>query len=195
MSKIIAQYFHYEIKEIRPLSALEEFKDHRRLRIFHQKGCKCVSCGIEGKILALGEGRGQLHWDIYTEDFYPLTIDHIVPKSFGGTDDPENLQPMCCLCNWSKGNGIQSSGRSNRVKYPSEQTVSLKISKSTLTRCTNDNQLTIGLEVWKYAGNKKYKCLGIISNICTNPVTGKPSIQVEGKPDSYYHTSKIYFRK
>ena len=32
-----------------------------------------------------------------------LTIDHIVPKSHGGTDDIENLQPMHKTCNSDKG--------------------------------------------------------------------------------------------
>jgi len=52
MSQIITQYFHYEIKEVRPLSALEEFKDHKRLKIFHQKinpVTKIPSVQIEGK--------------------------------------------------------------------------------------------------------------------------------------------------
>lgn len=31
------------------------------------------------------------------------TIDHIVPLSLGGTNDPSNLQPMCHLCNSTKG--------------------------------------------------------------------------------------------
>ena len=191
----IAQYFHYEIVETMPLEKLEDFKDHRRLRVFYHKGCKCVQCGIEGTQLAVGIGRGGKHVDVYTDDFYPLTVDHRIPKSLGGPDDLENLQPMCCLCNWSKGNGIRSANHPNRTKYPSEQVISLKISKSTLTRCTNDSQLNIGLEVWVYAGNKKYKYLGIISNICINPVTKISSVQVEGKPDSYYHTNRIYYKK
>jgi hypothetical protein len=32
-------------------------------------------------------------------------VDHIVPKSTGGTDDPENLQALCWLCNTNKGAG------------------------------------------------------------------------------------------
>lgn len=32
------------------------------------------------------------------------TADHIVPKSSGGTDDLENLQPACKNCNSAKGN-------------------------------------------------------------------------------------------
>jgi 5-methylcytosine-specific restriction endonuclease McrA len=32
-----------------------------------------------------------------------LTIDHIVPRSQGGTNDPDNLLPACKNCNESKG--------------------------------------------------------------------------------------------
>ncbi len=35
-----------------------------------------------------------------------LTVDHIVPISRGGTNDIDNLQPMCRSCNASKGNKI-----------------------------------------------------------------------------------------
>lgn len=36
-----------------------------------------------------------------TED---LTLDHIIPRSVGGTDDPENLQTLCRRCNSGKNN-------------------------------------------------------------------------------------------
>ena len=32
-----------------------------------------------------------------------LTLDHIVPWSLGGTDDPANLQTLCRVCNARKG--------------------------------------------------------------------------------------------
>jgi len=32
------------------------------------------------------------------------TVDHVIPISKGGTDDPENLVAACSRCNYSKGN-------------------------------------------------------------------------------------------
>ena len=40
--------------------------------------------------------------------FRNMTIDHIVPKSKGGTDHEENLQLLCGACNSTKGNGTQA---------------------------------------------------------------------------------------
>ena len=36
------------------------------------------------------------------------SVDHIIPLSRGGTNDPSNLQPMCQLCNSKKGAKINS---------------------------------------------------------------------------------------
>lgn len=37
-------------------------------------------------------------------DIKNLTIDHIIPVSFGGTNDLDNLQPLCMPCNRLKSN-------------------------------------------------------------------------------------------
>lgn len=31
-----------------------------------------------------------------------LTVDHRIPRSLGGTDDPKNLRPCCWRCNQTK---------------------------------------------------------------------------------------------
>ena len=45
-----------------------------------------------------------------------LTIDHIVPKSKGGTDHVENLWLLCGACNSSKGTKTQTEFLRERVK-------------------------------------------------------------------------------
>lgn len=40
---------------------------------------------------------------------YDIQVDHIVPVSKGGTDDPSNLQPLCKFCNVVKGNRATSN--------------------------------------------------------------------------------------
>lgn len=37
-----------------------------------------------------------------SEDHVKLQVDHKIPYSWGGTDDPENLQPLCTQCNHDK---------------------------------------------------------------------------------------------
>lgn len=103
---IRAKVFKYEIVKVKPISDLIKFKGHRRLKVFYNKGCTCVTCGLVGTKLGYGKDKkGHFHWDVYTDDFYPLTVDHIIPKSKGGSDELENLQPMCYKCNVTKGNG------------------------------------------------------------------------------------------
>lgn len=63
----------------------------------------CVCCGMVGTKFCLGKDKNKgLHWDLYTEDNYALTIDHIKPKARGGKDVIENIQIMCIKCNTFK---------------------------------------------------------------------------------------------
>lgn len=87
-----------------PLKELEtKYSRHKRLKVFHNKGLKCVTCDKTGVYLIAARDRGgSIHVDVYTKDFNLMTVDHIKPKSKGGTYDLENLDPMCAKCNTNK---------------------------------------------------------------------------------------------
>lgn len=95
----------YRLVSSHPLEELQtKFINHHRLQVFAHKGLACVSCGVEGTQLLLGESTiGTLHYDVYTADNVLMTVDHIIPRVEGGGDELENLQPMCAPCNSKKG--------------------------------------------------------------------------------------------
>jgi hypothetical protein len=55
--------------------------------ILARDGWRCLSCGRTP-----------------SEHGVTLEVDHILPRSHGGTDDPENLQTLCKKCNIGKSN-------------------------------------------------------------------------------------------
>jgi 5-methylcytosine-specific restriction endonuclease McrA len=71
---------------------------------------KCVRCGLTASFFAVErhiEGRSeavqkQPHLNLYSGDEVLFTVDHIVPKTDGGTKSPNNLQVMCYDCNQRK---------------------------------------------------------------------------------------------
>lgn len=64
-----------------------------RLEILKRDGNKCKNCGA-------------------TED---LTLDHINPRSLGGTNDESNLQTLCRRCNASKNNRLSVTSSQRRT--------------------------------------------------------------------------------
>jgi 5-methylcytosine-specific restriction endonuclease McrA len=81
------------------LDHLEKYKDHRRLKVFYHKGTKCAFCSKKGVRLIKRMDNGSIHVDLYTADLTLMTVDHIIPKSFGGDMSLDNLRPMCMPCN------------------------------------------------------------------------------------------------
>lgn len=54
-----------------------------RTLVYRRDGYACLECG--------------------TDDITKLTLDHRVPITLGGSDDPENLRTLCKPCNSRKG--------------------------------------------------------------------------------------------
>jgi len=91
-----------------------------RVEAYSRKGTKCSNCGLVGNMFAaecfrkIGKGEypnnRRHHFNLYhvaadgTETM--MTVDHIIPKSKGGNDEINNLQPMCFQCNQKKGNQV-----------------------------------------------------------------------------------------
>lgn len=73
-----------ERKKQADLKALRERDEYRRFRdlVLDRDGHACVYCGAAS---------------------VPLQLDHVIPRSRGGADTPDNLVACCKPCNTSKG--------------------------------------------------------------------------------------------
>lgn len=88
---------------------------HHRLRVFKEKGFNCKICNIEGDNVKLTKSdNGSIHLDLYSGNRL-MTIDHIIPKSKGGNNHINNLEPMCCECNFKKGNILEDSYKEGKI--------------------------------------------------------------------------------
>ena len=83
-------------------------------KVFKHKGLDCPICKAKASHFSLektpGPGKSlynKWHFNLYATDPFGnhvlMTKDHILAKSNGGTDDLDNLQPMCLVCNSRKG--------------------------------------------------------------------------------------------
>lgn len=112
--KIIAEYTADEILDNVPNSNVAIIKkiyaghliklSAERLRIF-KKNRVCVCCGIVGTKMHLEQPQDSLkpHFNLYAEELGTLVLmtkDHIIPISHPeGTNDFDNYQTMCVICN------------------------------------------------------------------------------------------------
>jgi len=61
-------------------------RKERRLAIYHRDGFRCVYCGATA------------------EEGHPLSLDHVLARDLGGSNDAENLVTACGTCNSAKTN-------------------------------------------------------------------------------------------
>jgi len=88
-----------------------------RYENFMANGMACCVCGIKGdrfykeRNFTVGgkstADNGEYHFNLYAIDSEGdevlMTKDHIIAKALGGSDHVPNMQPMCTVCNNTKG--------------------------------------------------------------------------------------------
>jgi hypothetical protein len=95
-------------RDLHPFFVIEKIRTGRevRYRISHQKAQKTdsESLGISQRLRAevLQHGRCAMCGRTPLEDGIKLVVDHKRPQAWGGTNDAENLQPLCEECNAGK---------------------------------------------------------------------------------------------
>ena len=159
---------------------------------------KCVNyekCGKEGEIITHGyDKRGKVHIDICTKDFYPMTVDHILPRSRGGDNTLANLQPMCYRCNTSKGNKYTGGGsgtlRDHVQSLQDEKNREKK--RKHLKSGSKGYDIQVGDIVYKQRSNEY---LGKVVDIRPNPYHPKKKLAAQIKerdPNSLYILDSLY---
>lgn len=71
-----------------------------RRRVMREGNYTCAACGLVGREVRFN--RGGYGFPTWLPSVY-LSIDHIIPKSKGGTSERSNLRVLCTTCNTKKG--------------------------------------------------------------------------------------------
>ena len=64
---------------------MSQLTQSTRQEVFDRRGHECIFCGVTG----------EQHKQEYNRD---LDVHHVIPSRKGGSDDPENLIPVCIGC-------------------------------------------------------------------------------------------------
>ena len=122
------------IEEIRTLidiceEKIEDFITTRNIDIWdhRNRNRKPIPGSIIHKVFERAKGRCELCG--ISKDLKHLEVDHIIPKSLGGSDEIHNYQALCYSCNSRKGNRSKVDYRQMNAVYEKRE--------SSCTFCTN----------------------------------------------------------
>ncbi len=88
------------LKEYIDVRARQRRSASKRQAILMRDKFRCQYCGIKGTP-------------------FELTLDHIIPRSRGGSTEPENLCASCFACNQRKGGRTPDEARMPLISHPS----------------------------------------------------------------------------
>ncbi len=85
---------------------------------------QCIRCGVKGTIILrhrhANEPETAVHHDVFGVNqhnkYVMITVDHILPKSWGGNNFKSNKQVMCHSCNTGKGMVIKRAELENVIR-------------------------------------------------------------------------------
>lgn len=113
---IQAVSFHIRVPEVITLQAYDRVPVNAvtfsRRNLFKRDRHTCQYCGRKARTVNVGHRHdsmaGHLHGQLSVED---LTIDHVLPRSRGGTSTWENCVLACLACNTRKANRTPEEAR------------------------------------------------------------------------------------
>jgi hypothetical protein len=157
-----------------------------RYENFMANGTKCCVCGIEGtkfykeRNFTVGgkptADNGEYHFNLYAIDAEGdevlMTKDHIVAKALGGADNVSNMQPMCTVCNNSKGSmtveqwtHYQKTGEYAEDYQPSGIIPADPNSKTSMRKAKKNNNPETTKELADRTGQGVYICKSLNDRI------------------------------
>jgi len=197
------QYFKYKVVKSEPIENIEKYKIHRRLRVFYEKGFNCANpqCDNKGtQLIHCVDRLGNKHLDVYDDKLLPFNIDHTIPKSKGGSNNINNLEPMCYICNNSKGNIYDE----NELVYKDIKNMKRVMTFKDYSGNIYDARFTkgnakMGDTVYKSNNKKKtsYRLLGEIIEIIPNlrHPNAALSARIKGQDITSLYTIKSLYTK
>lgn len=91
-------------------SQYKQYRNRERWLIFAEHNFQCVYCKMVGQFVVFWKDDNQIRWDshvdlaaIYSDGRrVMMTIDHVIPKSKGGSNQRDNKVCACSPCNHKK---------------------------------------------------------------------------------------------